>query len=87
MKSFNKNANYSNEKLLPLHIIKGATQYDDEAVEEVLAHFSGYMSVLATTRLYDDEGYPHYVLDESLKHRLEAKLIDKLSRFKLAEKL
>jgi hypothetical protein len=73
--------------LLPIHIIKGATQYDIESVEAVLEHFKGYIITLATIELYDKEGQVYYFLDENLQHRLEAKLLETLSDFNMAKYL
>ena len=64
-------------KLLPYHIIV-------EAINEVLKHYEGYIAALSTRRLYDECGNPHYCVDETLRRRLETKLITKILAFEVA---
>ena len=46
-----------------------------EAINKVLKHYEGYIVALATRKLYDECGNPHYCVDETLRRRLETKLI------------
>lgn len=69
--------------LLPYPVIKGATEGDIEAIQIILQHYQGYILKLSTRRLYDEYGYPHYCVDETLKNRLEARLITKILQFDL----
>ena len=69
--------------LLPYHIIVEATAGNVEAINMVLKHFENYIAVLATKRLYDENGVVYYCLDETLCQRLEAKLIAKILEFKV----
>ena len=62
-------------KLLPYHIIAAAASGDVEAINEVLKHYEGYIAALSTRRLYDDE---------TLRRRLETKLITKILAFEVA---
>ena len=64
-------------KLLPYHIIAAA-------INEVLKHYEGYIAALSTRRLYDECGNPHYCVDETLRRRLETKLITKILAFEVA---
>ena len=50
----------------------------------VLKHYEGYIAALATRKLYDEYGNPHYCVDETLRRRLETKLITKILAFKVA---
>ena len=43
-----------------------------------------YIAALATRKLYDECGNPHYCVDETLRRRLETKLITKILAFKVA---
>ncbi len=70
--------------LLPYHIIAEATAGNVEAINIVLKHFEGYIAVLATRQLYDEYGVPHYCVDETLRRRLETKLIMKILDFEIA---
>ena len=47
-------------------------------------HYEGYIAVLSTRKLYDEYGNLHYCVDETLRRRLETKLITKILKFKIA---
>ena len=55
--------------LLPYHIITEATAGNIEAINMILKHFYGV---------------PHYCVDETLRRRLETKLIMKILEFEVA---
>ena len=40
--------------------------------------------ILSTRKLYDEYGNLHYCVDETLRRRLETKLITKILKFKIA---
>lgn len=69
--------------LLPLHIIKAASEGNIEAINKVLKHYEGYIAALSTRRLYDEYGQTHYCVDETLRRRLETKLITKILDFEI----
>lgn len=71
-------------KLLPYYIIAAAASGDVEAINKVLKHYEGYIATLATRKLYDEYGNPHYCVDETLRRRLETKLITKILAFEVA---
>lgn len=71
-------------KLLPYHIIVAASSGDVSAINMVLKHYEGYIAVLSTRRMYDESGNLHYCVDETLRRRLETKLITKILDFKVA---
>ena len=70
--------------LPPLHIIKAASKGNIEAIDKVLKHYEGYIAALSTWRLYDEYGQTHYCVDETLRRRLETKLIIKILDFEIA---
>lgn len=70
-------------ELLPYSVIKAATEGDIEAIQKILQYYQGYILKLSTRKLYDEHGYPHYWVDETLKNRLETKLIAKILQFDL----
>ncbi|MCD7885024.1 MAG: helix-turn-helix domain-containing protein [Lachnospiraceae bacterium] len=70
--------------LLPFSTIKAATSGDITALGEVLEHYEGYIIKLSTTKTYDQYGRIHYCVDETLRRRLEAKLITKTLKFKIS---
>ena len=62
-------------------IMRLAVGGDVEAINIVLKHYEGYIAALATKRLYDEQGNPHLCVDESLRRRLETKLITAILEF------
>ncbi|MCD8335881.1 MAG: helix-turn-helix domain-containing protein [Lachnospiraceae bacterium] len=69
--------------LLPFYTIKAASSGDITALSEVLEHYEGYIIKLSTTKMYDKYGRIHYCVDETLRRRLETKLITKTLEFKI----
>ena len=61
-----------------------AASGDVEAINRILKHYEGYIAVLSTRKLYDEYGNLHYCVDETLRRRLETKLITKILKFKIA---
>lgn len=76
--------NKQDSRLLPYHIIVAAASGDVNAINTVLKHYEGYIAVLATRRLYDESGNLRYRVDETLRRRLETRLITKILEFKVA---
>lgn len=70
--------------LLPSTTILAATQGDSDAVDAVLRHYAGYISQLSMRRLYDEHGNSYMCVDETMRHRLELKLIAGLLNFRTA---
>ena len=83
MKKMYKSRN--EENLLPFHIIKAASEGDVSAINAVLKHYEGYIIKLSTRKLYDESGQVHYCIDETLRRRLETKLITKILAFEAAQ--
>lgn len=79
----NKNKT-QNTSLLPFPVIRLAAGGNIDAINAVLKYYEGYIAVLATKRLYDENGNLHLFVDEELKRRLETKLITKILTFKVA---
>lgn len=71
-------------ELLPCHIIQTASEGDVEAINIVLKHYEGYIKSLSTRIMYDEFGLPHYCVDNTLRRRLETKLITRILKFKTA---
>ena len=71
--------------LLPFETIKEATQGDVDAVEEVLKHYDGYINNLSRRKMYDEYGQIHYCVDETLKRRLQTKLLIKTINLNIGE--
>ena len=63
--------------------IRAASNGDIEAINAVLKHYEGYIATLSIRKLYDENGQVHYCVDETLRRRLETKLITKVLDFKI----
>lgn len=69
--------------LPPYDMIKDAVGGDIDAITRVLKFYEAYITSLSVRKLYDENGNIHYFIDESLKRRLETKLITKILSFKM----
>lgn len=59
----------------PLAVIEAARLGDPEAVSRILQYYDGYIDQLCTRTLCDKKGRPHRCVDESMKSRLQNKLV------------
>nr|WP_288721725.1 helix-turn-helix domain-containing protein [uncultured Blautia sp.] len=71
-------------KELSVEVIKAASEGDVVAINKILKHYEGYIVTLSTRRFYDESGCVQYCVDETLRRRLETKLITKVLEFKVA---
>ena len=78
------NKNTATTNLIPYPVIVLAAGGDADAINAVLRHFGDYIAVLATKRLYDEDGNPYLCVDEGLRRRLETKLITAILSFDAA---
>ena len=62
--------------------VLGATQRKDGYLEG--NDYLVYIIKLSTRKLYDESGQVHYCIDETLRRRLETKLITKILAFEVA---
>ena len=70
--------------LLPYPIIVSASQGDILAMNVVLCHYEPYIARLSMRTSIDEYGNPHTSVDEDMRSRLEAKLIEQVLNFKVA---
>ena len=75
--------NRNNKKLIQFQIIKRASEGDVQAINEILKHYEGYIAILSIRKMYDEYGVIHFCIDETLRRRLETKLIQTILKFKL----
>ena len=75
------NHNSRNKPLLPFYVIEAASGGNVDAINKVLKHFEGYIIVLSTVRLQDDNGREYFAVDEERRRTLETKLITKILQF------
>lgn len=73
----------SNKKLIPLWVIERALEGDIQAINKILKHYEGYIAKLSVRKMYDEYGCVHYCVDETLRRRLETKLIKTIIGFKI----
>ena len=71
------------QKHIPFAVIVAATNGDETAIQEILDFYDGYISKLSLRKLYDEYGNEYYCVDETLRSRLEAKLIKTTLGFQL----
>ena len=65
-------------KPLPVTTIQKAMRGDEDALAVVLACYQGYIRSLATRTVVDEYGNEYLCVDEYMRHRLEAKLINSI---------
>ncbi len=70
-------------ELPPFEMIKAAAEGDIVAINSILDHYRGYITSLSVRKMYDEYGQVHYYVDETLRRRLETKLIMVILKFKL----
>ena len=81
----NKNkAVHKGNGLLPYPVIISASYGDVMAMDIVLSHYEPYIARLSMRTSYDEYGNPHTCVDEDMRSRLEAKLLEKILDFKVA---
>ena len=76
-----KNKSIEEKWLIPFCIIEDATAGNVMAINMVMKHYEGYITVLATRKMFDEFGQVHYCVDETLRQCLETKLITKTLGF------
>lgn len=81
MKKENKHCEES--ELVPFQIIQAATSGDVEAINDILNHYEKYIISLSIRMAYDEFGQLIFYVDETLKRRLETKLITKILSFEI----
>ena len=78
-----RNEPLKQRKLLPFAIIQAAASGNVMAIDIVLKHYEGYIISLSTRRMYDEKGNQFLCVDETLRRRLEIKLITKILDFEI----
>ena len=71
-----KQSTFNGRVLLPMDVIEAARAGDPLALERVLRYYDHYINKICTRTLYDRDGFPHIGIDEYMKHRLQAKLVE-----------
>ena len=71
-----KQPTFNGRVLLPMDIIEAVRAGDPLALERVLRYYDRYINKICTRTLYGKDGLPRIGIDEYMKHRLQAKLVD-----------
>ena len=74
-----KQPTFNGRVLLPMDIIEAARAGDPLALERVLRYYDRYINKICTRTLYGKDGLPRIGIDEYMKHRLQAKLVDAIA--------
>ena len=67
---------FNGRVLLSMGVIEAAREGDPLALERILRYYDRCINKICTRTLYDKDGLPHIDIDEYMKHRLQAKLVD-----------
>ena len=77
------NFNDDERGLLPFPVILAATKGDPDAMKIVLQHYQSYIAHLSMRKIRDESGNTYYGIDEDLRERLQAKLMQAVLNFKV----
>lgn len=78
-------ANFNDDErgLLPFTVISAATKGDPDAMKIVLQHYQSYISYLSMKKIRDENGNTYWGIDDDLRERLQAKLMQAVLNFKI----
>ena len=79
-----KSNNQKNHDLLPYKTIRAASTGDPDAVNTVPSHYANYITHMSMRKLYDEHGNVYLCVDETMRRRLEIKLITGILAFRAA---
>ena len=68
--------------MIPFPVIVRAADGDIEAVNQIVRHYSGF---IASRSMKDEYRNTHMVVDETLRRRMETRLIAKILSFEIKE--
>ena len=71
-----KQPTFNGRVLLPMDVIEAARAGDPLALERILRYYDRYINKICTRTLYDKECLPCIGIDEYMKYRLQAKLVE-----------
>ncbi|WP_077318106.1 helix-turn-helix domain-containing protein [Virgibacillus proomii] len=79
----NSNVENNARGLLPYPIIIAANKGEPEAMKVVVLHYGSYMTSLSMRKLRDEQGSTYWSIDEDIRERLRAKLMQSVLAFKI----
>lgn len=71
-----KQPTFNGRVLLTMDVIEAARAGNPLAMERILRYYDRYINKICMRMLYDKDGMPHIGIDEYMKHRLQAKLVE-----------
>ena len=74
----------NNYRLVPYELIVAANRGNINAIHSIVAFYSGYIAALSTRFCQDEYGNRYRFTDDTIRHRLETKLITKILTFRIA---
>ena len=77
------NSNPDERGLLPYPVILAATRGDPDAMRIVIRHYASYIAYLSTRKVHNEYGNTYYGIDEDIRERLQAKLMQAVLQFDL----
>jgi hypothetical protein len=77
------NFNDDERGLLPFPVILAATKGDPDAMKIVLQQYQSYIAQLSMKKIRDNSGNTYWGIDEDLRERLQAKLMQAVLNFKV----
>ena len=69
--------------MIPFSLIVKATDGDTEAINYIVKHYKSYLSKRSLRLMKDEYGNSHMIVDETLRGRLETRLITKILAFEI----
>ncbi|GIN59557.1 hypothetical protein J8TS2_38760 [Lederbergia ruris] len=69
--------------MIPFSLIVKANDGDTEAINYIVKHYRGYLSKRSLRLMKDEYGNSHMIVDETLRGRLETRLITKILAFEI----
>ena len=71
--------------MIPFPVIVRAADGDIEAINQIVRHYSGFIASRSMRPMKDEYGNTHMVVDETLRRRMETRLIAKILSFEIRE--
>lgn len=71
--------------MIPFPIIVAAADSDTKAINQIVKHYSGFIAKRSLRPMKDEYGNHHMVVDETLRGRMETRLIAKVLSFEIGE--
>ena len=62
-------------KLLPHQVILAAKDGENEALKEIMKHYSSYIEAFSKRPFYDEYGNRYYLVDKEIYHYIESRLL------------